>query len=248
MEHTLDFTRHPELVWTIPNSQGDIEIFIPRGTKVVLNLSGGIDSAMLLYALAKYKNERNPDITFTLCTSVNLKKAFQAIYAKKIIEVINSVYPDNYEHYTNLNRGVGDLYALDIEKLNHQHSLGPNTMSFFGVSQNPPMDEMIKHDMITPERREERDAGHPDHEKVGYSELVPGCGVYRFNAPFCFHDKKGIREFGLSVGIPENLFENTRSCEDLTVTPATDKHCGTCWFCKEREWGWGTLDTLDGIE
>jgi 7-cyano-7-deazaguanine synthase in queuosine biosynthesis len=35
------------------------------------------------------------------------------------------------------------------------------------------------------------------------------------------------------------IFPITRSCESWTND--FSKHCGECWWCKEREWGFGRL-------
>ena len=50
-------------------------------------------------------------------------------------------------------------------------------------------------------------------------------------------DKKGVAEHYTRLGVLEELFPLTRSCEVHTTD--FSEHCGECWFCKERLWGFG---------
>jgi len=50
-------------------------------------------------------------------------------------------------------------------------------------------------------------------------------------------DKKGVHEHYVRLGVLEELFPLTRSCEIHTTD--FSEHCGECWFCKERLWGFG---------
>ena len=40
------------------------------------------------------------------------------------------------------------------------------------------------------------------------------------------------------LGIMDSLFTVTRSCESVTLT---EGHCGECWWCQERMWGFNRL-------
>ena len=52
-------------------------------------------------------------------------------------------------------------------------------------------------------------------------------------------DKKGVAELYDYFGLMDTLFPLTRSCEDWTDDFSA--HCGKCWFCLERLWGFGKL-------
>jgi len=46
-----------ELTMTVPTSQGDIKIYIPGSRDVIVKMSGGADSSILMFLLAKYRQE-----------------------------------------------------------------------------------------------------------------------------------------------------------------------------------------------
>lgn len=234
------------LVWTIPNSQGDISIYIPGEKKIIYKISGGADSAILLYILAKYRQEYNPKLKFELCSSVNVNLPYQEIFAKKVIEYVNSKYPlGDFVHHVNDNRG-GEFYSVDQDALTaplHTNTgtvQDGETVQWMGITCNPPVEEMMAHGMYNDERVFDRDPGHENNYPTQEIEYEPG--VYRFNRPFMNHNKRGVAELYTTFGVLDDLFPLTRSCEEATTD--FSKHCGTCWFCLERKWGYGVLDPL----
>jgi len=58
-------------------------------------------------------------------------------------------------------------------------------------------------------------------------------------APFSNVDKKAIAELYEHYNLIDTLFPMTRSCE--AETNYFSKHCGKCWWCGEREYGFGRL-------
>ena len=266
------------LVWTIPNSGGDIEIYIPGKKRVIHKISGGADSAILLYILAKYRNDFNPDIKFDLATSVNQQLPYQEIFAKKVIQYVNSVQPlGDFIHHVNTNLGDDD-YNLGQDRVSEPlHNLdnieeGYETMQWTGITLNPPKDEMKANKMWDIDRVFARDPvpqgkTWKDHaieisEKnmIAYVEnlgattaVVPSedypakhyemdgqSGVFKYQRPFRNHHKRHIAELYNTFNVMDDLFPLTRSCEKVTTDFSL--HCGKCWFCKERKWGFGPLD------
>lgn len=239
------------LVWTIPNSQGDFKFYIPGNKKVLLKISGGADSAILAYTLAKYRQNYNPDIKFIFCSSVNQVLPYQYEFADKVLKWIDAnVGLGDYEHHQNVNRG-GKFYTVDqdaltapIIKMYPREEL----VHWSGITCNPPVEEMILHKFYDhdgyADRVVERDKGHPENYPIGEIEIEPG--VFKFNRPFMQHDKRGVAELYQYHGIAKELFPLTRSCEHHTTDFSS--HCGKCWFCKEREWGYGVLDPDENWE
>jgi len=225
------------LVMTFPNSQGDVEIYMPENTKVLIKCSGGADSSLFLYMLAKYRHECNPSITITIASSVNVDLPYQYVIAKRVAEYVNSVYPmGDYKHHHRDNRG-GEFYPSDMNLLTD--ALDDITdKQYMLVTLNPPIEEMKAHNMYNDERCDFRDAGAPDLFSLK-SGLISENN-WDHNRPFARHDKRGIAEFYDNLGIRDTLFPLTRSCEEETTDFSS--HCGTCWFCLEREWGFGELD------
>ena len=58
-------------------------------------------------------------------------------------------------------------------------------------------------------------------------------------------DKQGLGKLYKEHDLMESLFPLTYSCEyysrDKMYGDVGDKHCGKCWWCQEREWGFGKL-------
>ena len=150
----------------------------------------------------------------------------------------------NYEHHCNENRG-GDYYTVDQDALTRPIIRSYSRLELVhwsGITCNPPEEEMKAHGFYEQDgycdRVVERDKGHPENYPIGEIELEPG--VFKFNRPFMQHDKRGVAELYSHFDVLEELFPLTRSCEKLTTDFSS--HCGECWFCKEREWGYGVLD------
>lgn len=67
-----------------------------------------------------------------------------------------------------------------------------------------------------------------------FSELVIERHGFLFQRPLININKKGIREIYDYFKLTSTLFPLTRSCESNKVLKG---HCGKCWFCQERNWG-----------
>ena len=67
-------------------------------------------------------------------------------------------------------------------------------------------------------------------------KLTQDSRVYN---PMINHDKRGIAALYRALNIENELFPFTRSCEDDSHVIG---HCGNCWWCKERLWGFGYLE------
>lgn len=225
---------------TFTNSFGDVTIDIPQGTNVLVKLSGGADSAILLYMLAKYRHELNPTMRFVIATTVAQPKPFQLIFAEQVINYVNSVYPmGDYLHVTNTANNEQDYTPKQealIDSVQDKY-----TMMYSGITSNPPTSAMAEHGMLTDERVAIRDHDAPDKYSIYEWPLAkPGyMGYYKSNRPFANHHKKATAEFYTNLGVMESLFSLTRSCEDPTTN--FTYHCGTCWFCLERKWGFESL-------
>ena len=62
----------------IENSCRPVTIHIPENCKtILLKMSGGADSSLMAYLLAKYKNSTRPDLKFYVMTVNNKEKFYQ---------------------------------------------------------------------------------------------------------------------------------------------------------------------------
>jgi hypothetical protein len=61
----------------------------------------------------------------------------------------------------------------------------------------------------------------------------------RAYSPLVNHDKRSVAKLYKVLGVENELFPVTRSCEDDNHLQG---HCGKCWWCGERNWAFGYLE------
>lgn len=61
----------------------------------------------------------------------------------------------------------------------------------------------------------------------------------RAYSPLANHDKRSVAKLYKALGILDTLYPVTRSCENDNHP---ESHCGKCWWCNERRWGFGFLE------
>ncbi len=216
------------------NSQDDYKMSIDSSiTRIGLKISGGADSALVAYMLAKYAEAERPDLKIYPITGVSEKKPFQAIFSKQVITKIESLV--NYTFDTHITGSVRSdtNYAKDQDTLvsNAYKSYGLQA-HYAGITANPSAEqapELVDPSEFNSEWYNDRQRGK---EKKLYTNGLS-------TRPLINTDKKGVYEHYVTLGILEEIFPLTRSCE-IHTTDFTH-HCGECWFCKERYWGFGRL-------
>lgn len=61
----------------------------------------------------------------------------------------------------------------------------------------------------------------------------------RAYSPLANHDKRSVARLYREFDILDTLYPVTRSCEN---DDHPGSHCGKCWWCNERRWGFGYLE------
>ena len=204
------------------NLSNDTFVDIPDGP-IGISCSGGVDSSLLLYILMA--NCTDTIHIFTL--SNDRKGRANAVIVPKVIERCIQLTG-------NLNVIQHSYYAADqIENTLFdvpREYLKNKTISciFFAITANPPADvvfaaqgsEQSNRDPLTIKKEIEYD---------GF--------LYQ---PFVNKDKKTIADIYKQLNLMETLFPVTRSCEQIGKLEYYD-HCGKCWWCEERQWGFGRV-------
>ena len=197
---------------------------------VGIMVSGGVDSAILLYYLMKHSTS-----TIHIYTEgSNHKFRSNTIIAPRVVEKCIQLTDNiNVIHHINYNKAstweslyVNPTSAIDNDLVQ---------VVYEGVTMNPP-DDIAKKFAPELEFDTERRKVNKDNELFHSND--------RFYMPWANTDKKGIAKMYKEENLMDSLFPVTRSCEyDPTCDYFSNikdpelEHCGECWWCKEREWG-----------
>lgn len=201
-----------------PDYNGPVGVFV----------SGGLDSALILYyALKKYTANRIHIFTVAVGSKEQLGPKHAIDVVNKCVDLtgnrnveqhISYVYEKTLQPFNLPDLAKEYLYRGDIDVL------------FFGVNENPPEEVTVEWpggpNLVT-------DLRDPNEEKSEF----PWEG---WITPWININKKEIAKMYEDEGLMHSLFPLTRSC--IKRPEDTGKlHCGECWWCKEREWGFGSL-------
>lgn len=211
----------------IEHSQQNIEFYErPHTKKVLWKVSGGADSAMIGYMLTKFVSEERPDITIIPITTSHYGKPYQIEYAEKVIGFMKQTFGEQFfgKHYTNeMNEEINEDYTVAQKRLyDLVLSIENFQSSYTGITINPPENELDPF------------GGPVDNRSSDKTHAVRNGDSWRH---FANIDKKGVAELYNKFGLMDTLYPLTRSCEEWTHD--FSEHCGECWFCKERYWGFG---------
>lgn len=218
----------------IPHSRHDLNIAVNDNIKRIgLKISGGADSAIVGYMLSKYVAEEKPDTIIVPITVDQEGKAFQIMFAKKIIEyyktVFGNIFADHEIGFSPIPES--DNYTLVQDVLTKKlYQTGGIQFHFAGITLNPPSNAIPNH--IYEQGWKEP----PDRIRTDILK-----SIYQDNRclPLINFDKRDVAELYDYFGIRDTLFPLTRSCEKYTDD--FSQHCDNCWFCAERKWGFGSL-------
>ena len=194
---------------------------------VCVSVSGGVDSALLLYNVALHSPRKIH--VYTLANNDLILKNVVAATA-----VVNKVrqLTDNPNIYHTVMHMPGSK-PNGGEVIGHrmrEHYGKDLEVCYMGVTQNPPLEVM--------ETWNVDDWSHPYRDNTTAEfEVLPNVG--KIYMPWTNVHKRHISAIYRSQGILETLFPVTYSCE-WYAKDGNDpgmKHCENCWWCEERYWG-----------
>jgi 7-cyano-7-deazaguanine synthase in queuosine biosynthesis len=189
-----------------------------------VSVSGGADSAILLYLLMKHATTPIHVITCSNQAKANLnpRHAFNVI--ERCIELTSNRNIKQHTYFvetqTRDNLIAGMMELIDNKTVD---------IMYTGFTANPPLEVTEK--FILPLPVDTGSRRDPKTVRPVYSWPT----VY---TPFTNLSKQQICDLYKSEGVLESLFPITRSCENPTYKTG---HCGECWWCEERKWGFGYL-------
>ena len=201
----------------------EVDFQFPEESKnICVNVSGGLDSALLLYMAVLQAEKQNKNLFLLTCSSA-YKNNYNALYASKVVsKVMQMTNTDRIKlHYTEFvkkqhRRLINQLECDMIDRYNIDTLMNAST-------QNPAEDAGIG------EGEPRRNPGH----KWQIIQDYPLRDVKIF-LPFILVDKRLTCAGYKQLDLLDTLLPVTRSCEGFVDINTT---CKDCWWCKERKWG-----------
>jgi hypothetical protein len=253
MDKIQDLYKLSEYTDMVRTLNGTLLPFDYSWKNIGIAVSGGADSALLLYLLCSIIKDHNLDTTVHVITNIRCWKTrpWQQYDSLNVYNYMSTKFPDiKFVRHTNLvppefewgNKGptlvdeYGKLVSGDNIELRAfaEYTCHSNNIEayFNAVTRNPEID--IDNAMHT---RNVNPSLETLHLMIMKHMNFVACH------PFRFLDKSFIVSIYKRLGLNE-LFDITRSCEgefsDITYKTYTKGQfvpvCNNCFWCKERSW------------
>ena len=194
--------------------------------------SGGADSSLVVYNLLKYC-EDHVHIFSLANNALNNKNIGASIsVVDKCIELTGNHNVTHHIIHKEGDKPDGPWVLFDILG-KYREQLG-FSVSYIGVTANPPKEVQDKF-IYSDWKDSYRDIKTPMFiENTPFGPLVK---------PWVDSDKREIGEIYSNQALLDNLYPQTYSCEwyPRDGNDPGMEHCGKCWWCEERLWGFGRL-------
>ena len=193
-----------------------------------LALSGGADSALLLYLLGLQDVEKIYPYFLHRTNKPNfLEPPLQIINFMK--ELVGSKINDL--EIIDITGREQDVFYTNFEACNFMQKKYNCDLFLTGSTANPPADVInmlgLTHIYRVAERDNEREVIGVNHDRLYYR-------------PFSNTNKKDLANLYKELNLDNTLFPLTLSCTQTTTT----KHCKSkdCWWCQERYWAFNRYE------
>ena len=199
-----------------------------RGKTLALSMSGGADSTMLCYLLAKTSRRHNLQITIQPYNGYDIWAPMDSKGVVKIIKYIQSKFPTVdiqwpistvFDTNGDLGPRSKNMYIRPLLDKLEAHNVVDLVMN--GISMGPPL---------------EVQQTFKDWDNKINVRRLPGYHLWNeveraidHLSPFKHVDKRFVVQCYKDFGI-EKLLRMTNSCT------APQGNCSECWWCQERNW------------
>ena len=234
-------------------------IYIPEiYSKIMVNVSGGADSAMLLWQVLTYLRQQDRILDeVRVLTGVDTLRPANEWNAVEIYLAIEEQFPEQNIYHDifkyEKNGPKRDYHVAYETKLRDEQGF---YCMLHGRTENPPIEEqkLITYNAYgkSPGSTMYTDASRPsERESTSTKNSISSWYNHRletmlfFSAPFDNVNKKFIAE--LYKGEPymiDQVYPLTASCvSDVSLdTNHWQSPCKQCWWCQERYWAFGSYD------
>lgn len=253
----------------ITNEYGSVDFDWGDHKKIMLGLSAGTDSALLLWMSLMLLRVK-PEATLQVFTGVQPQSgAWKSEAASNLYKKMIAEFTDRHfqlrEHQIMVHPRIGAIGSMQQE----MHRRGDYDLRIYGQTSNPPYDEMEHNGMINmrvPYRDKQiikkefmsspddlpKEEDWPDLPE-SVVEFIPEWGIYnKFDEetpiymPFINVDKRWVAQAFKDFDIMR-FFNDTYSCERIRDTidlidsrePCRGQDC---WWCKEKHWAFKMYD------
>ena len=215
-----------------------IDIDIYDSGPVGILVSGGADSAILLYVLMKHITNS----TIHIYTSINTGVVSEQGPAFDNVVSTCSRLTGNTNFVLHKNVLDVDDSPVYFKMCNDAINSGEVDILYKGLTVFPDHD-IWKDWNLTADFQENYNVRPPGviQSLWGFSSLASGptCIIGdRLYKPWVNKNKQHIASIYRELGVEKELYPVSRSCE---AWPLEGQHCGRCWWCRERIWGFGYL-------
>jgi 7-cyano-7-deazaguanine synthase in queuosine biosynthesis len=195
-----------------------------------LSFSGGADSAVLLYILLSTMTDTLHLYSFYPEKKAHIAEPVTDRVLQKCIELTGNSNVIHHKEYIEQQTPI--LIHTMLQSFIERDNL---TKMYNGISKFPP-DEII--DQFYENIKLNDNYVYQRRKNNAVYELYFG-DKKSFYRPLANFHKKDVADLYRQLGIEQQLFPMTRSCENIN-SPLT--HCGQCFWCEERKWGFGYLE------
>lgn len=224
---------------TFGNESIDFFDFDYSNLKIGIALSGGADSALLLYLAAKYLKDVEiiPWSGYEVTEDPLHSRPFTILDCIDIVHFVKDKFPNSniVNHhiwaYDRTAKGINKKYFMRDE---YRRSLDSGIIDLYvtAKSKNPPL-EIIHTFLDVSQGPVEEERNHKGIEK-------PNSTYY---APFINIDKSSIAKLYKKYNLLKDLFPLTNSCVGFAdTTNWFTEPCKRCFWCHERKWAFGYYD------
>jgi hypothetical protein len=216
--------------------------------RIVLSLSGGLDSTSLFYLISKFF----PDVSIIPATAIDAYAKFDAVCAFDTVKWMQKTFPQN---------DISDVYSFEFDHtdpywLKKADSLSDSatekSLTQEGTSKNLQMTEGFQRifkqvncnffvtattanppDAVM-KQRGFFDIAEPSRNEPRNRPNLRG-NLYQ---PYINVDKKFVAGVYKQHILMEELYPFTSSCVGMPEeTDYGQKECGQCFWCQEKKWG-----------
>lgn len=246
MDSSVEF----ETYYTADNGQSTIIPMSSKWKKIGILVSGGLDSALLLYLTAKTIIDNNLEvkiqpISLEIPTKAKNLESSRAIISeiRKILDADKIILDSKevimpHEYGTLEGYIAGKKFQFFNDTMTDMYNSEELSFDYNGNTKNPP--EHVRNHFHNNNVKHGREYNR-DNPQTIYNGPWSASPHYMI-------DKSGIINLYIKHGILESVATKTLSCDqniDTAIHEKLDIPCGKCWWCDERKWGFESNNAID---